>query len=377
MGQSPPGESYNESEDGLPFLQGSAEFGEHVPTPVKWCSSPRKVAEVGDLLVSVRAPVGDTNFADQRIAVGRGLAIIRARSGAETAFLRLAIQNQTQSLLGKSGGGMFSSITGANLRGFEIPLPPLPVQRRIVDLMAHLDNQIANLRLERDAARWLWESLLPKRLAGSADALLGSHLSRIDAGKSPSGEERLPDQNERAVLKVSAIGRNQFNPSEVKTVGHGVLLPLDTSLRAGDVLMVRANGVLDRVGQVCQVPKDYPTLYLCDKTLRLVPTPNLDSGFMACVLLSDDCRRQIRELTGGSDMRNISQKAIREIRIPSVPMEIQKKIAGDVRSAANLAARLTSEIESMEGLRLQVLSSLLTGIEQIPDNYDLLLDGVA
>ena len=98
---------------------------------------------------------------------------------------------------------------------------------------------------------------------------------------------------------------------------------------------------------------------------------------MACVLLSDDCRRQIRELTGGSDMRNISQKAIREIRIPSVPMEIQKKIAGDVRSAANLAARLTSEIESMEGLRLQVLSSLLTGIEQIPDNYDLLLDGVA
>jgi len=78
MGQSPPGDTYNETGDGLPFFQGKAEFGETCPTVKKWCNAPKKIAEAGDILMSVRAPVGPTNLASERCCIGRGLAAIRA-----------------------------------------------------------------------------------------------------------------------------------------------------------------------------------------------------------------------------------------------------------------------------------------------------------
>ena len=83
MGQSPPGDTVVDFEGdhgddgGLPFIQGNAEFGLRSPAPAKWCVRPLKVAEPGDLLISVRAPVGHTNRADQQLAIGRGLAAVR------------------------------------------------------------------------------------------------------------------------------------------------------------------------------------------------------------------------------------------------------------------------------------------------------------
>jgi len=75
-GQSPPSETYNDKQQGMPFLQGNADFSYHFPTPILWCSAPAKTARKGDTLISVRAPVGEVNRADQEYAIGRGLAAI-------------------------------------------------------------------------------------------------------------------------------------------------------------------------------------------------------------------------------------------------------------------------------------------------------------
>ena len=190
MGQSPPGDTYNTEGIGMPFMQGSAEFGEHYPEPVKFCSAPAKIAEIGDLLLSVRAPVGDSNFANQRIAIGRGLATVRARTGADTHFLRLVIQLNTAGLLATSGTGMFSSITGKNLREFGVNLPQLLEQKRIVDVVSSVDAYIqaistspSEVRVATDAlnsARSLRSALLSDLLSGeheipaSYDSLLGA-----------------------------------------------------------------------------------------------------------------------------------------------------------------------------------------------------------
>src|SRR4051812_20921290 len=80
MGQSPPGSSYTELGHGMPFLQGNAEFGELVPTPAKATTDPRKTTSGHAVLVSVRAPVGATNFSPGDIAIGRGLAAITPRN---------------------------------------------------------------------------------------------------------------------------------------------------------------------------------------------------------------------------------------------------------------------------------------------------------
>ena len=84
-GQSPPGHTYNENGIGLPFFQGKADFGEFHPITRKWCVAPKKIAEPGDILISVRAPVGPTNVAGERCCIGRGLASIRPD---ETVALR-------------------------------------------------------------------------------------------------------------------------------------------------------------------------------------------------------------------------------------------------------------------------------------------------
>ena len=77
LGQSPPSSTYEDQPVGLPFFQGKADFGEIYPIPTKWCSKPQKTAEAGDILISVRAPVGPTNVADVRCCLGRGLAALR------------------------------------------------------------------------------------------------------------------------------------------------------------------------------------------------------------------------------------------------------------------------------------------------------------
>lgn len=135
MGQSPPGNTYNDRGDGLPFLQGSAEFSDRYPMPNRWCSAPKKIAEPGDLLISVRAPVGDTNIAHTQVAFGRGLARVRSTDQASADYLRLVIQSEVNRLNQSASGTTFASITAKNLRGFPVLVPPLAEQRRIVEVV--------------------------------------------------------------------------------------------------------------------------------------------------------------------------------------------------------------------------------------------------
>src|SRR5687768_4537224 len=87
LGQSPSSDTYNTDGKGLPFYQGKAEFGDLYPTTVKWCSKPKKIAEAGDILISVRAPVGPTNLAREKSAIGRGLAALRPQNGMPSKYL--------------------------------------------------------------------------------------------------------------------------------------------------------------------------------------------------------------------------------------------------------------------------------------------------
>ncbi len=87
LGQSPPSSTYNENGEGLPFYQGKLEFGEIYPIPQKWCSSPKKIAEKGDVLISVRAPVGPTNVCPGKSCIGRGFAAIRGIGGISPFFI--------------------------------------------------------------------------------------------------------------------------------------------------------------------------------------------------------------------------------------------------------------------------------------------------
>ena len=132
LGQSPPSSTYNTQGEGLPFYQGKLEFGETYPTPRKWCTAPKKIAQKGDVLISVRAPVGPTNICPEKSCAGRGLAAIRGLGGIEPLFILYLMRTFEDEIAGKGTGTTFDAITGNQLKTFEIPLPPLPEQRRIV-----------------------------------------------------------------------------------------------------------------------------------------------------------------------------------------------------------------------------------------------------
>ncbi len=132
MGQSPPGKTYNETGDGLAFFQGKADFGSIHPSVREWCSAPGKIAEAGDVLISIRAPVGPTNIADRRCAIGRGLAALRPAYGIPSLFLLYAIRLQEDALAEQGTGSTFTAINRDHLDALGLCVPPLAEQQRIV-----------------------------------------------------------------------------------------------------------------------------------------------------------------------------------------------------------------------------------------------------
>ncbi len=142
QGQSPPGESYNTTGQGLPFFQGKAEFSDLYPTPVKWCTAPAKLAGADDILISVRAPVGPTNLCPTTACIGRGLAAIRPLGDIPPKYVLYALRHTEGNLAEKGTGSTFTAISGTDLRAHRVPLAPLREQHRVV---AEIEKQFTRL----------------------------------------------------------------------------------------------------------------------------------------------------------------------------------------------------------------------------------------
>ncbi len=143
-GQSPPSSTYNSTGDGLPFFQGKADFQEIYPAVRMWCTSEkRKEAEPGDILISVRAPVGAVNICNQKSIIGRGLSAIRSSSSLNRIFLYYFLKANEKQIDALGTGSTFKAITQATLKKIEIPLPSLDDQKRIAHLLSKVEGLIA------------------------------------------------------------------------------------------------------------------------------------------------------------------------------------------------------------------------------------------
>jgi type I restriction enzyme, S subunit len=123
LGQSPPSSAYNSAEEGLPFFQGKSDFGMIHPIPRIWCREGVKRAAADDILISVRAPVGDVNIADQPCIIGRGVAAVTPISPEDASFLFFALMYSKATLTSRATGSTFASVNGATLADLEIPYP--------------------------------------------------------------------------------------------------------------------------------------------------------------------------------------------------------------------------------------------------------------
>lgn len=164
MGSSPPGSSYNENGEGLPFYQGIRDFGRRFPGLRVWTTEAIRIAEANDTLFSVRAPVGELNRASQRCCIGRGIASIRS-TAPSTIFYALRAAGRLWTPY-QQEGTVFGSINRADLSSTRVPWPQ---QRHLSHLeyeLSLIDERIASHVRETSLLSALREALLPQLLAG-------------------------------------------------------------------------------------------------------------------------------------------------------------------------------------------------------------------
>ncbi len=167
-GQSPKGSSYNENGEGLEFHQGKKAFGKSIIEHSNvWTTEITKIAEPGDILMSVRAPVGPTNITDRRICIGRGLAAIRCKRDIIPQYILYALRNIESRIIGNDGA-VFNSINKKQIEDLPLPILPLSEQQSIVDYLdsafAKIDAMKANAEKALNEAKALFQASLKEML---------------------------------------------------------------------------------------------------------------------------------------------------------------------------------------------------------------------
>jgi len=148
MGQSPSSDDVNQEGEGIPFIQGNAEFGALHPTPKNFCTEPSKICKPDDILISVRAPVGALNISDQKYVIGRGLSAITPES-VRSGFCWYALQNSKYQLSVMETGTTFKAISGSDLANVFLPLPSQEEQRVIEGYLNFETSRIDRLITEK------------------------------------------------------------------------------------------------------------------------------------------------------------------------------------------------------------------------------------
>ena len=164
MGQSPPSSTYNKIGKGLPFFQGVKDFNYRHPTPRVFCSKPSRIVQPGDILLSVRAPIGRVNVADRKCAVGRGLAIIRPHDQSDTRYLEFLLRRMDSSWdVFENSGSVFGNATKQDLETLPLAWMRNKQKRRFAaHILGTLDDKIElNWRMNKtleEMARALFKS---------------------------------------------------------------------------------------------------------------------------------------------------------------------------------------------------------------------------
>ncbi|MBY0458747.1 MAG: restriction endonuclease subunit S [Gemmataceae bacterium] len=166
MGQSPPGSTYNETREGLPFYQGRTDFGFRFPTRRVYCTAPTRLAEPGDTLVSVRAPVGDINIASERCAVGRGVAAVRHVHGSRSLTYHAMDGLRDHFLTFEAEGTVFGSINKSDFAKLPFLESTEAVLSEFERLVSPLDDQVETIERESATLAALRDALLPKLISG-------------------------------------------------------------------------------------------------------------------------------------------------------------------------------------------------------------------
>jgi type I restriction enzyme S subunit len=169
MGQSPPGDSYNSDGNGLPFYQGRTDFGDRFPSRRMYTTAGKRIANAGETLISVRAPVGDTNQATEECVIGRGVAAAIHKSGSQVFTYSLLIHLKPQLEYYNGEGTVFGAINRKDFETLSFVEPANAEVSAFEKLLGATNTQIKNLHDQTTSLTSLRDSLLPRLISGELE----------------------------------------------------------------------------------------------------------------------------------------------------------------------------------------------------------------
>ena len=223
-------------------------------------------------------------------------------------LLQASFSRRQIEICGTGSSGSMKNISQDEIRAFTLPLPKIQEQFKIANILGAADEAIRSAgrlitKLEQ-VRQGLFHALLePRTLLDGMSGLewktgtLGDFLECIEAGWSPACEDVPPVYGQWGVLKVNAISGGFFVPTASKSLPKALRPRADLEVQSGDVLLARANGVVELVATAVEVDSTPPCLMLSDKTLRLTPKHgDLTRSYLALLLNSLGVRRQVLQL---------------------------------------------------------------------------------
>ena len=339
LGQSPPSSAYNESGDGLPFFQGKADFGLLHPMPRVWCRTGQKFASAGDVLISVRAPVGDVNVATDECAIGHGISAIRAGSKMDPWFLYFALLYAKPILESRATGSTFASVNKATLLNLDIPFPDKSQQSKIgvflYNLVKQIEQETLIIAVAQDLKKAVMQILFTHGLRGEAQKKteigpvpeswevepLGNHFEIVQGlslkGNLATGRAGIP------FLRTSNVYWGRIDLSNVSRMNVDTTKLRD--LRRGDLLVCEGG----EIGRAAVWSNEIANCTYQNHVYRLRPVMDsrVDPKFVMSWLEEGFRHRQVYEGTGNrTTIPNLSRSRLSALKIPMTTFDEQNKI---------------------------------------------------
>lgn len=365
-GQSPEGKYYNSEENGMPFYQGKKEFTKkYIGEPTTWTTKITKEAEAGDILMSVRAPVGPVNFATQKICIGRGLAAIRAGKNIDKEFLFNYLIKHESEIEGNAGA-VFNSINKTQIENLEIPVPPLPEQQHIVSILdkcfTAIDTAKANAEQNLKNAKELFESYLqgvfdPSTRSGQGKKGYGWEEKRIVEicklinGRAYKKEELLSKGKYRVLRVGNFFTSDHWYYSDLE-------LDEDKYCDKEDLLYAWSASFGPRIWKEEKVIYHY-------HIWKVIPDENLVTRDFLFTLFEWD-KEKIKAAQGtGTTMIHVSKGSMENRIVPVPPLKEQQTIVRQLDAlraeTQKLEAVYQKKIADLEELKKSILQKAFAG----------------
>lgn len=379
MGQSPPSTSYNDAGDGLPFYQGKTDFGATYPTPRIYCSEPKKLAEEGDILMSVRAPVGATNLCNTKSCIGRGIAAIRA-NGIDRDFLYFYLKKIEGYIDSLGSGAIFKAINKSQLA--ELPINDagisLPEQKKIAHILSTVQRAIEAQERIIATTTELKKALMQKLFT---EGLRNEPQKQTEIGPVPESWEvvelvsllREPLRNGHSAkattdeggirtLTLTAVTQRDFSMDNTKVTCADPHRVRDMWLRSGDIFIERAN-TADYVGLAAlyEGPEDFAIFP--DLLIRVrVDNNKVRPKVLIEWLLAEPCRRYYKKnaRSTAGNFPKIDQGTVEKTLIPVASAEEQAELENSFRTLDEKLRQHIARKAALQDLFRTLLHELMT-----------------